>query len=514
MLKPGQTFGGMVKGSAYSNNGRKASVSLYGMLNDDWGAMASYVKTDRNDMRDGNGDDLESTASDQTLGFFKIAGDIDNNNSLKFSYENQDESGDFAQRPNWPVASWSPESPMDIERKTMTLNHKFSMNEMVNLETTLYRTERELAQDGRWGLYATNIESVGFDIRNTSKLASHKLTYGAEMRQDNIDSETKGVSPSDRVAEEGQVAGLYIQDHWNINDDLLMSFGVRYDRYDLEQGYGTVGESTDSAGFSPNIGFVYDINDKLALSVGHARAMRGKEIGDGFTNWAAATDVTIDPDLDPERVSNTELGLEYSADNLLMKASVYRSVIDDVIADQLGQGTYYENIGELESTGLELQAAYQLDKLMLSASISRNNTELNGEQVEGYEHVALANSRGDTLSLGARYQYSPKLQFGWNFTYVQDLNDLELFHRMQEIGWSSGTEDVDKPGYKVHDIYLTWMPLADDSLTVDLAVQNLFDEYYIDHSSVGDYNHIASWEGVGGQPEKGRDFRASLKYKF
>jgi len=509
LLAPGQQFGGMVKGGVFSNEGHRESVSLYGRIGESGGFLASYMNADRDDMKDGNGDTLASTASDQDLGFLKLTSDFADHHRVELAFEKRQEEGDFAQRPNWPVASWSPEYPMESERQTITLNHAFNLNALVNLETTLYRTENSLLQDvhTRWGKFEAEVESYGFDVRNTSQLGAHEVVYGADLRRDEVKTRYHDPSQGSGNAEDGRVMGLYVQDHWQLTDALLLSYGARYDDYEVDQG--SDGIKVDSNGLSPNIGFEYDINDQLQLSVGHARAMRGKEVGDGFTLGG-----TIDPNIDPEKVENTEVGIEYDNGDLLLKASVYHSTIDDVILDQLGAGTVYENAGTVKTRGFEVQAAYQWQQLLLSASFSHNDARLNGNRVEGYEHNGLANSRGDTLTLSALYAYSPQLRFGWNVNYVDDLNNVEVFQRASSIGWIGSTQTINKPGYTVHDIYLTWTPLADDSLELNLAVQNLFDEQYIDHSSVADYNGIAGWEGVSGQPEAGRDIRLSALYRF
>ena len=47
---------------------------------------------------------------------------------------------------------------------------------------------------------------------------------------------------------------------------------------------------------------------------------------------------------------------------------------------------------------------------------------------------------------------------------------------------------------------------------LNLAVSNLFDKLYIDHSSVGDYSEV--FATVIGPYEAGRDIRLSVSYDF
>ncbi|WP_445364271.1 TonB-dependent receptor [Microbulbifer sp. ANSA003] len=504
LLDDGEQFGAIVKGAFFSNDGEKASASVYGKITDNWGLLGSFVTVDRDDMEDGDGDTIYGTASEQDLAFIKLSGDLSEDQKLSVSFEQREESGEFSRHPNWPALQGDTLYPMEAERQTFVVNHQFSPSDLINLETTVYHTKSEAWRE-LWD-YVASVESIGFDLRNTSSVGQHTITYGIEAREDEVEGVEGGLNS---WLEEGHVRGAYIQDHWQATDALLLSFGLRYDEYELEQV--THDDETDSQGFSPNIGMSYSLTDALTFTAGHATAMRGKEVGDGFTLWSA----TLDPDLDAETVDNTELGLEYSLDGLQLKAAIYRSTIDDVIFDQVGRPVYYENIGELETEGFELSASYVWDQLTISAAFSHNDSELNGETVEGYEHNGLANARGDTWNLTTSYAITPKLELGWNFTLVQDLNDIEVLHRSVEVDDDvDSIQEVDKPGYQVHDLYLHWEPLADDSLNVNLAVQNLFNEHYRDHSSVADYTDITGFGSVAGIYEAGRDIRLSVDYRF
>jgi len=547
LLIEGKTFGGLLKGSYSSNDeGYRISTSLFGKLNDNWGILTSYVTSDSDNFEDGDGDEVEGSASDQDLIFVKVNGDITENQEISFSAEQRKESGEFAQRPNWEVNvddfPFNQLEDLDRVRQTFTLNHTYNPNDLIDLKTTIYTTETELVQDVQnwrlrgigWGEFTGITESTGIDIKNTSKLGKHSLTYGLDYRKDKVESSYADeataidwgfVYPDDipvnsSFREEGTVIGLYLQDHWQLSDKLLLSYGVRYDNYDLEQI--TFNNSTDSDGFSPNIGFSYDFNDNLKLTAGHAHALRGKEIGDAFTLEHDPTLISLDPDLEAETVQNSEIGIEFDKDNYGIKASIYRTTIDDVIQDQLGtdsaneeSSVYYENIGKLESTGFEVGGYYEWDRLKLEANFSHNDPELNGNTVEGYEHLAIGNVRGDSLNINASYDISPQLELGWNFTHVGSVNNIDVLQYSVTVDADiQSVETIDKPGYNVHDLNLRWKPAAVKNLIVDFAVQNVFDETYLDHSSVADYTDIEFFGLIRGVNERGRDYRVSVQYKF
>jgi len=510
LLAPDQQFGGSVKAGFFSNDGYRASASLYGSLTDNWGLLGNFTYTDRDNMDDGQSDEIMGTGSEQSLTFIKLNGELSDSQDLSLSYEKRHEEGEFSQRPNWNPTETTVFFPIETDRETIVVNHTLSTSALVNLETSFYHTTADVEQDvtTRWGMFGGETKSLGFDLRNTSEVSSHSITYGVEYRQDKVTAGSREADAGESVKEKGTVVGFYGQDHWQVSQDLLLSFGLRYDQYDLEQV--TFDNKVDSDGVSANVGLNYDINANLQLNLGYAQAMRGKEIGDSFTIEAA----TIDPALEAEQVENTEIGLTYHDEHWQITASVYQSDIDDVIYDQLGQGTYYENIGTLETSGFELKAAYSLDGLEVIASYSNNDVELNGDTVEGYEHIGLANERGDTWGLTVNYVVAENLEMGWNFAYVQNLDNIEVLQRAVAIGWLDEVKFIDKDGYQTHDIYVQWQPLNSDVLTVNFAVQNLFDEHYRDHSSVGDYSTVPGWGIVGGMYEAGRDIRLSLSYQF
>jgi len=510
LLAADEEFGGSVKLGVFSNDGYRTSASLYGNLTENWGVLGNYTYTDRDNMEDGDSNEVMGTGSEQSLAFIKLNGELSDSQTLSVSYENRHEEGDFAQRPNWNPAEGAVLFPIETDRETIVVNHTLHTSELVNLETSFYHTTADVEQDvtTRWGIFGGETQSLGFDIRNTSDLSSHSITYGVEYRQDKVSAGSREADAGETIKEKGTVVGFYGQDHWQVSQELLLSFGLRYDQYDLDQV--TFDNSVDSDGISANIGLNYDINDNLQFNLGYAQAMRGKEIGDSFTIESAI----IDPAIEAEQVENTEIGLSYHDEHWHVTGSVYRSEIDDVIYDQLGQGIYYENIGSLKTNGVELKAAYSIDGLEVVASYSNNDVELNGDTVEGYEHIGLANERGDTWGLNVNYSVADNLEMGWSFAHVQSLNNIEVLQRAVAIGWIDEVHYIDKESYQTHDIYVQWQPLDSDALTVNFAVQNLFDEQYRDHSSVGDYSTVPGWGIVGGLYESGRDVRLSLSYQF
>ena len=530
LLEPDQRFGAMVRASYFSNEGYKGSVTAYGKLNDSWDVLGSLVYVDRKNMEDGDGNELYGTAAEQLLGFVKLSGEIAPNQHISISYENRDEEGEFGQRPNWPALEGETLFPADASRETIVANYRNELSNAVNVDATAYFTTSEFEQNrfDRWGRYGGTLESFGFDLRNTSRFGAHEVIYGIEHRSDTVTSEY--LAPDavwqdwawdpaiGKFEEEGSLWAGYAQGHFQLTEQLILSAGGRYDSYELE--LVTYDEETSSDGFSGNIGLRYDFTDDLALTIGHAQAFRGKEVGDSFTLEKRPGRLRIDPDLDPERVDNTEAGLVYDNSRLRLGASVFSMTIDDVILDQIGGGTppedsiYYENIGEFETQGVELRAGYSWERFSADLFYTAYESELNGRDVEGYEEIGLANASGDQWNLNLGWAPTDAIDLGLNVRAVEDLNDINVLYRALEIGWTDAIYTVDKPGYTVADIYAEWRPESVPGLRFNVGIQNLFDEQYRDHASVADYSDVPGWGGVAGVYEAGRDIRVSIGYDF
>lgn len=534
LLAADQQFGGKLKVSEFTNDGRLVSGSLYGRLSENWGLLGYYSDIDRETMEDGDGNEILGTAADQSMAFIKLSGMLTDSQRLSISYENRDEEGAFSARPNWLVRPDDTLYPSEADRETLVANYSWGFSPLLNLEATVYQTESSF-RGGRFDWLAS-IDTFGFDIRNTSETDNHQFVYGIDYRDDSVKSRAAVPTTEERHGEEGSVLGIYFQGYTDVTDDLIVSYGARYDRYDYQQlilideYYGEPITDTpaelDDTDVSFNAGLSYSLSQQWTLGLGYAEAMRGKQIGDGFTIdgylYDRTQDQVIDPDLKPETVTNIEASIQYSSQNLNAKFAVFSSAIDDVIFDRSYGNALFENIGTINTDGFEFDVVYRWGDVDLFVGFASVESQLDPRaglyandygdiDLNGYEFNGLGNSRGDTWLLGADYAPTTNLTVGFNLSRVNSIA-IDALHQDSELGFTNGLFRLNKPGYTTLDLYADWQ--ASEQLNLNVAVTNALDELYRDHSSVGDFSPVPDYGLVVGPFEAGRDIRVSMSYTF
>lgn len=496
LLREGEQLGALLKTGYFSNGeGYKSSASVFGRFNENWSALAMTTYQDQNDYEDGNNDDVLGTAARQKLGFAKLVGKLTDEQTLRLSYEKRIDEGERSQRPQWIPSSFNRLYPLSTERETWTLNYAWQPvnNDLLDVELTTYHTTNELEQDGRFGLYFGDTRSTGFDLRNTSRIGAHQLTYGVDYRDDRTTLGPEGDRELDH--EDGEVLGVYLQDRYQITSRLQLDAGLRYDRYKLDD---RDKQTFIEEGISPNLGLRYQLTPELAVFAGQARALRGPQVRDAFKLDVSGND----PDLKAEKARTDEVGFDYRDGGWELSGKAYVTRIKDAIADPIGRPNLYENVGDLKSKGVLLSTAYHWQQLSLGLSYHRNEARLDGERLNVYEYNGLGTSLGDTWTSFADYRVSDNLTLGWQGRFVRGIDTLH-----------TGVGDVSKPGYGVHDLYAEWQAVP-ESLTVTLTLKNLLDKQYLDHASNEDFEHIPDYEGIRGSYEPGRELRLGLAWRI
>ncbi len=387
LLAPGDRFGAMVKGGYYTNNdGYKASASLYGEVSDQLGLLASFGYVDGDNIKDGQGEEQPYTALEQQVALLKLSGQLNDANYVSVSYDYRNDDGTRLNRPHFKPSIKNEPIEQETDRSTLTLNHKYTGGELLNLDSTLYSTNSRLAHKDhpKWGTSDGTIKTTGVKFFNTSKFTDHSLVYGIDYKKDKAEFETNYDGKKDDE-EKGTVYGLFVQDDWSVTEALLLTAGARYDWYELTD---NIDQEFESSGFSPNVGLDYQIVSGFNVFASYAQAFRGQQIKELFVIDYRKND----PNRQPEEARNLEVGAKYEHEAFYAGITLFDSVIKDVVTNE---GAVYTNVGDLDNQGVSAYLGYAISDISAKLSYNQSRPELDGVPLSDGDST-LGTSIGDT----------------------------------------------------------------------------------------------------------------------
>ncbi|MCF8017181.1 MAG: TonB-dependent receptor, partial [Chromatiaceae bacterium] len=169
--------------------------------------------------------------------------------------------------------------------------------------------------------------------------------------------------------------------------DWTLQAGLRHDWHSVTGDAGktrapvtfTGRDSHDYSVFTGSLGAVYRLTDQVAIASNLGRGFRAPSLfelyADGVHGGVAAIQEG-DPNLEPEKSINVDLGLRWNTPRLQGSATVYRNAISDYIylqdtgRSRNGLPIFAYQQDDALLTGLELEASWQLtDQLELSGTL-------------------------------------------------------------------------------------------------------------------------------------------------
>lgn len=506
MLRPNQDVGALFKGVYRFNgdNAYKGVASVYGKLSDNIGVLGAFTYDDGEDYADGHGNIVEPTAYNHQNGYLKFNADY-GDHYMTLTYERLDNTGTYYSRPHMAGFTHQTQVLTDhqIQRDTLTYQHVYDpASDLVDAKLTLYYTDNNYDnfRHDTGGPYSYgSMISYGFDLRNSSIIDTHGVTYGAEYRHDSaaggIYVGPPGLGTGGQSTATADFVGLYVQDNWDLTDNMLLSFGMRVDHFENNP---KQGQDSNGTGVSPNVKLSYEVVDGLTLSAGYAQAYRGVIIKETAL-------IGLYPDIngvDPEESSNIEFGIKYEKDWFFAKGSIYQQNIENYIDTYYANGGadhYLVNAGDVKIDGYEVEVGGQWDNLRLSLGMWNTNSEFNGSDLDD-QNLGLGTTVGRTW-IGKLDYALPQ----YNLDYYM------VGRFVEELQNTVTTTAPPKESYFVLDLGLSWQPKGDDSLTLALNINNVFDEFYYDHSS---FNWNPGSNSYVGFADRGRELVLSATVKF
>ncbi|WP_028771493.1 TonB-dependent hemoglobin/transferrin/lactoferrin family receptor [Shewanella waksmanii] len=525
-LEQDDTFGGYLKQGFESNGDRlKTGGAIYGLTDQvgegsiDWLINGSYY--DSNDIKIGNDQTLENSASRGSSGLAKLGWEPSDDQRLQLSARFSDINELVPSNPATEVGSSVPLVRRMTTDTNVTLDYSINPtdNAYLDLNATLYWNGTDYDEDRvtKNQFDSTKYETLGFSLNNSSDFGMTKLTYGVDGYQDTIktvrdDSGQAGERP-DSLDGETTVWGAFTRADIALSDSWAVDAAVRYDAFENQNN--NLNASSDDNALSPSVGLTWKTTQWLTLSARYDEAFRAPSIEEmystgthycipsipGFLPDGLCNTFEINPDLQAEKAQNKEIKADFrftklaGDDELAMTLSVFRNDVDDFIEQSvsnplmgipgLEQTTSWDNVDEAQLTGFEFSTRYRFEQTRVN---------LNYGQTEGKDKASdeyLSNIPAKKLAIDlSQGLMEGDVKVGTRFTYVAEQDQLPEENLNQY------------DAYKLWDVYVAWEPAVGtfEGLRVDFAIENIGDEEY-----------RQAWQTLY---EQGRNYKLSARYNF
>lgn len=521
LLEEGKDFGARVSTSYNSNDSLGGSVSVYGKVLENADMMIYHNYINKNNWKDGEG--VETFGSDGKIQntLLKFGVDLSDTQRITLSYDNLKDEGDYSPRPDFGRAYNEARTgldtfPTEYTRDTITLNHELNLGDNLVLNTSIYSNENELerkegpltsgsAVRPPWGITVGNnfsgllngkVKTVGINSKAQSNIEAgdtvHILTYG--LLYDKQTSKVTWNGAKYGEDESAKSLAFYLEDSMVFDNGLVLTPGIRYNKYDFDGAYGEINDNEITYGLASE----YLVNDNLTLLASATTLYKGVEMVDVLaTNRIAVANNT---DLKSETGINKEIGFRYEkknalgADNIGFQFKYFNTEIDDYINQEYNA---MSNVGTLDIKGFEASFAYVKGNFntLITYAKSDSNLEDSGEP--------MVKEQGDSISIGIDYKLTTEVDISWESIFVFEEDDRP-----------TGAEYLVKQAYNVHDVSLKWLPRTYKGLTVIAGIDNVFDESYVSHTSENRTFNVAGTDYYTKDYEPGRNFKVTLAYKF
>ena len=522
LLKPGQRIGAKVHAGYASNNDELlTSTTVYAAPTDNVDLLAYYGKRDSDSGEDGNGRELFEDSKTESI-LLKAGAYIADDHHIGANFSQTEKKGIFPFRPDFPSRSEAP-IPQQVKRDTYGIDYSFNpSNPLIDVDTNVYQTKTRILRDSDYindpGFdFNAEVQTTGAKIQNTSDIATnvgtHKLISGIEHYKKESEMERDFVKTG---SDEATNTSVYLEDQWK-NGKLTLTPGVRYDRYKSPE-FISGGKTYDNVVGA--LAASYEIAPLTQVFASYTQLFNGPDLSQTIFN-SNGDKTYVNNDLKAEEGSNAEVGivttlrdLTVAGDALQLSGKYFETDIEnyiefvrsggtrvglDCVTGQLGgecQGVINKD-EDFKIKGVELAADYKMNNFSMGLSYSRARSE--GEKT-GYSIPSVTGSSsesGDKYMVNLAYAPTETTDIGWRSTYVASVMP------------NTSENEIEKPSYNVHDIFMNYSPKQVDGLKATLGVYNLFDEAYASHSS-----RLNPIDDVATDFEKGRNIKASLTYQF
>ncbi|MBN9670003.1 TonB-dependent receptor domain-containing protein [Roseibium aggregatum] len=380
-------------------------------------------------------------------------------------------------------------------------------NPLVNFKANVWQTYlKEVAASGSTSVGdQKNTDTFGLDIANTSRFdgvfGAFAVQYGGAVLSEQTGPDESWSSIPGRQGSRYEQS-VFTRADYAPTDWLSLNAGMRYQKFkvkgDLGYPYNLYYPATSSKmdAFGYSGGLTLEPIEGLQFFGSYKKAARLPSLMESSAGFLLVTD----PDLMPEVAHTWEAGVNYdrqglfnTSDTLGLKLSYFNNRVSDYIARSWSTPAYpyrmlIHNIDEATFEGINASAQYTSGSFKASLSAAYYTRVEYCRTFDNCKNSSLANDYS-TNQVPPKFSASLTLSKGF-------LNDrLTLGGRLTYVGEKAAEAEIPDSGANPYIAEVPWRPYTlidvfssyklNDYTTLDLRVENLTDQYYVEPLSLG-----------------------------
>ncbi|PNV82176.1 MAG: TonB-dependent receptor [Sulfurimonas sp.] len=338
-----------------------------------------------------------------------------------------------------------------------------------------------------------------------------------------------GDAKSDDTTDEN-VYAIYGEYKQEITKDLSATANIRYDLIKLDyKDYQNNNIKNDFKVYSYRLGMNYKINDDLNIYANYSTGFRAPTVNQLYAGDTSAWGSTQNnPDLDPEKSFNYEIGLRAKAKGITYEAAIFQIDREDFIMKTSGNygdtdtTDMWDNVGGAKHRGLELSVIGNvIDKLSFNAAYTYLDAYYTkydnfGIDLDGSYRSSIVTFFDATNNQIPR---TPKHQLNLILDYMP-INELKLTSEVNAKSeyYADDLNQIKIPGHATLNLLASYTnKIGDYQYNLFARVDNVFDKFYYNTArSSGDRNEdgLFNAEDLSITVNPGRVYTAGLSVKF
>jgi len=311
-------------------------------------------------------------------------------------------------------------------------------------------------------------------------MAEHQSQYNVALFTNNGSGPLQDISSiaNWNISKNRDILAAFAQDIWDINKELRLIVGARYDHY------------SDFGGtFNPRTSLMWEFRDHYNFIATYGSAFRAPTFGDLYNTNNSA--IVGNPNINPEEIDTIELGVNGDITKR-MKAGItlFQNKIEEVITSEPGQNAtkVYGNSGELKVQGAEIEFFSRL----------RNGSNFAINYTYQYPVDQVTNKRVAEVPIH-------KANASFNFRHSRFVNMYAGLMYRGSLNRAEGDTRSNVDDFFTLDLALTVQNYI-KNLEMKASIYNFFDKNYFDASPSGVM--------VSDYPKPGRNLMVELSYKL